>query len=109
MIADTIANILFKALPAHAIPPKLRFSYENVPTLDAETLSVYCGFEVAGLLFFLSFELDTGRGGNRIFLGLEPEPSTAGVSLTCRGMDDNFTAAWDPDTTEWDKPLSFDR
>lgn len=67
MIADTIANILFKALPAHAIPPKRRFSYENVPTLDAETLSVYCGFEVAGLSFFLSFELDTGRGGNRYF------------------------------------------
>ena len=45
IIADTIAGILFKALPAHTIPPKLRFSYENVPALDAEILSVYCGFE----------------------------------------------------------------
>lgn len=37
IIADTIAGILFKALPAHTIPPKLRFSYENVPALDVSS------------------------------------------------------------------------
>ena len=105
IIADAIAGILSKALPAHAIPPKLRFSYENVPACDTEILSVYCGFEAAGLSFFLDFELDTGRGGNRIFLEPEPEPSVEGVSLTCEGMDDDFTAAWNPVTAEWDKPL----
>lgn len=105
IIADTIAGILFKALPAHTIPPKLRFSYENVPALDAEILSVYCGFEAAGLSFSLDFELNTGRGGNRVLLELEPEPSAGNVSLTCEGMDDDFTAAWNPDTAKWDKPL----
>lgn len=105
IIADTIAGILFKALPAHTIPPKLRFSYENVPALDAEILSVYCGFEAAGLSFSLDFELNTGRGGNRVLLELESEPSAGNVSLTCEGMDDDFTAAWNPDTAKWDKPL----
>ena len=105
MIADAIAGILSKALPTHVIPPKLRFSYENVPALDAEILSVYCGFEAAGLSFSLDFELNTGRGGNRIFLEPEPEPSAGNVSLTCEGMDDDFTAAWNPDTAMWDKPL----
>ena len=109
MIADAIADILFKALPAHVIPPKLRFSYENVLVLDAEILNVCCLFEVARLSFFLSFELNTGRGGECIFLEPDPEPSTEGVSLTCEGIDDDFTAAWDPDTAEWDKPLPLDR
>lgn len=50
MIADAIAGILSKALPTHVIPPKLRFSYENMHhALDAEILDVYCGFETAGL------------------------------------------------------------
>lgn len=105
IIADAIADILSEALPTHAIPPKLRFSYEKAPVLDTEILQVYCGFEVAGLSFFLDFELDTGRGSNRFFLEPEPEPSTENVSLTCEGMDDDFTAAWNPDTAEWDKPL----
>ena len=35
----------------------------------------------------------------------EPEPSAGNVSLTCEGMDDDFTAAWNPDTAKWDKPL----
>ena len=105
IIADAIAGVLSKALPAHAIPPKLRFSYENVPACDTEILSVYCEFEVAGLSFFLGFVLDTGRGSNRVFLEPEPEPSTENVSLTCEGMGDDFTAAWNPDTAEWDKPL----
>lgn len=105
IIADAIAGVLSKALPAHAIPPKLRFSYENVPACDTEILGVHCGFEVAGLSFFLDFELDTGRGGNRFFLELEPESSLAGVSFTCEGMDDDFAAAWNPDTGEWGSPL----
>ena len=109
VIADTIADILSKALPAHAIPPKLRFSYENVPACDTEILGVYCGFEVAGLWFSLQFELDTGRGSNRFFLELEPEPSIAGVSFICEGMDNDLTAAWDPDTGEWDSPLPLVR
>lgn len=63
MIADAIAGILSKALPTHAIPPKLKFSYENMHhALDAEILDVYCGFKTAGLSFFLHFKLDTGRG-----------------------------------------------
>ncbi|MGV4302229.1 hypothetical protein [Trueperella pyogenes] len=57
------------------------------------------------LPFSLDFELNTGRGGNRIFLEPEPEPSAGNVSLTCEGMDDDFTAAWNPDTAKWDKPL----
>lgn len=77
----------------------------TVPALDAEILSVYCGFEAAGLSFSLDFELNTGRGGNRVLLELEPEPSAGNVSLTCEGMDDDFTAAWNPDTAKWDKPL----
>lgn len=110
VIADTIAGILFKALPAHTIPPKLRFSYENMHhALDAEILDVYCGFKTAGLSFFLHFKLDTGRGGNRILLEPEPEPSAESVSLTCEGLDDDFTIAWNPDTAEWDKPLPLDR
>ena len=109
VIAGTIADILSKALPAHAIPPKLRFSYENVPACDTEILGVYCGFEVAGLWFSLQFELDTGRGSNRFFLELEPEPSIAGVSFTCEEMDNDLTAAWDPDTGEWDSPLPLVR
>ena len=110
MFADAIAGVLSKALPAHAIPPKLRFSYENMHhALDAEILDVYCGFEVAGLSFFLDFVLDTGRGSNRIFLEPEPEPSAENVSLTCKGMDDDFTAAWNPATAEWDRPLPLDR
>lgn len=64
MIADAIAGILPKALPTHVIPPKLRFSYENMHhALDAEILDVYCGFKTAGLSFFLHFKLNTGRGG----------------------------------------------
>ena len=27
----------------------------------------------------------------------------------CEGMGDDFTATWDPDTAEWDKPLPLDR
>ena len=105
IIADAIADILSEALPSHAIPPKLRFSYEKEPVLDAEILQVYCGFEAAGLSFFLDFELSTGRGGFRSFLEPEPELSTENVSLTCEGMDDDFTASWNPDTAKWDKPL----
>lgn len=110
MIADAIAGILSKALPTHVIPPKLRFSYENMHhALDAEILDVYCGFETAGLSFFLHFKLDTGRGGLHFFLEPKPEPSAEGVSLTCEGLDDDFTIAWNPDTAEWDKPLPLDR
>ena len=105
MIADAIADILSEALPAHAIPPKLRFSYEKASVPDTEILQVYCGFEAAGLSFSLDFELNTGRGSDRFFLEPEPEPSAGSVSLTCEGMDDDFTAAWNPDTAEWDKPL----
>ena len=61
--------------------------------------------QAAGLSFSLDFELNTGRGGNRVLLELEPEPSAGNVSLTCEGMDDDFTAAWNPDTAKWDKPL----
>ena len=107
---DMIAGILSKALPTHVIPPKLRFSYENMHhALDAEILDVYCGFETAGLSFFLHFKLDTGRGGLHFFLEPKPEPSAEGVSLTCEGLDDDFTIAWNPDTAEWDKPLPLDR
>lgn len=68
MIADAIAGILPKALPTHVIPPKLRFSYENMHhALDAEILDVYCGFKTAGLSFFLHFKLNTGRGGLHFF------------------------------------------
>ena len=109
MIADAIAGILAKALPAHVIPPKLRFSHENAHACDAETLGVCCDFKAAGLLFSLHFELDTGRSRNLIFLEPEPEPSIKGISLTCEGMGDDFTATWDPDTAEWDKPLPLDR
>lgn len=110
MIADAIAGILSKALPTHVIPPKLRFSYENMHhALDAEILDVYCGFKTAGLSFFLHFKLDTGRGGLHFFLEPKPEPSAEGVSLTCEGLDDDFTIAWNPDTAEWDKPLPLDR
>lgn len=109
IIADAIAGILSKALPAHAIPPKFRFSYENVPACDTEILAVRGGFEVARFSFFLDFELDTGRGGNRVFLDLEPEPSAENVRLTCEGMDGDFKAAWNPDTAEWDKPLPAKR
>lgn len=105
MIADAIADILSETLPAHAIPPKLRFSYEKASVPDTEILQVYCGFEAAGLSFSLDFELNTGRGSDRFFLEPEPEPSAGSVSLTCEGMDDDFTAAWNPDTAEWDKPL----
>lgn len=110
MIADAIAGILPKALSTHVIPPKLRFSYENMHhALDAEILDVYCGFKTAGLLFFLHFKLNTGRGGLHFFLEPKPEPSAEGVSLTCEGLDDDFTIAWNPDTAEWDKPLPLDR
>ena len=110
MIADAIAGILSKALPTHVIPPKLRFSYENMHhALDAEILDVYCGFKTAGLSFFLHFKLDTGRGGLHFFLEPKPEPSAEGVSLTCEGLDDDFTIAWNPDIAEWDKPLPLDR
>lgn len=106
IIADAIAGVLSQALPAHVIPPKLRFSYENMHhALDAEILDVYCGFKAAGLSFFLHFELDTGRGGLHFFLDPEPEPSVGNVSLACEGVDDDFTAAWNPDTAEWDKPF----
>lgn len=110
MIADAIAGILPKALPTHVIPPKLRFSYENMHhALDAEILDVYCGFKTAGLSFFLHFKLNTGRGGLHFFLEPKPEPSAEGVSLTCEGLDDDFTIDWNPDTAEWDKPLPLDR
>lgn len=66
VIADTIADVLSKALPVHVVSPKLRFSHESVPACDAEILNVYCEFEAAGLLFSLHFEPDTGRGSNRI-------------------------------------------
>mgnify|MGYP003370626038 CR=1 FL=1 len=107
MISDAMAGILAKALPAYVIPPKLRFGYGSVPACDAEILDVYCEFETAGLLFFLNFELYTGRGGTWIFL--EPEPSVEGVSLIYKGMDDDFTAAWDPDASKWDRPLPLGR
>ena len=107
MIADAIAGILSKALPVCIIPPKLRFTYENVPVLDAEVIGVHCRFEAVGLSFSLHFELYTGKGGNLIFL--EPEPSVEGVNLACKGMGEAFAASWDPDTAEWDKPLPLDR
>ena len=96
VIADAIADILSKALPAHVIPPKLRFSYENVPACDAEILNVYCEFEAAGFLFSLHFELDTDRGGNRFFLEPKPRSSVDGASLTYEGMDEDFAAARGP-------------
>ncbi len=74
VIADAIAGILSETLPPHVVPPKLRFSYENVPACDAEVLNVYCGFEATGFLSSLHFELDTGRSSNRIFLEPKPEP-----------------------------------
>ena len=66
VIADSIADVLSKALPVHVVSPKLRFSYESVPACDAEILNMYRGFEAAGFLFSLHFEPDTGRGSNRI-------------------------------------------
>lgn len=109
IISGSIAGILSKALPASIIPSKLRFDYENVPALDAEILNVYCGFRADELSFFLHFKLYTGWGSLRSFLEPEPKPSVEGVSLTCEGMDEDFTATWDPDTAEWDKPLSLGR
>lgn len=96
VIADAIADILSEALPAHVIPPKLRFSYENVPACDAEIFNVHCEFETARLLLSLHFELDTGRGGNHIFLEPKPRSSVDGASLTCEGMDEDFAAARGP-------------
>lgn len=108
MIADVIAGILGAALPAHATPPKLRFSYENVPALDAEILEVTCLFDVAGLSFSLGFKLETGKGGFRAYFEPNPEPSTSGVDLTCWDEDEDFEATWHPETGEWDKPLPLD-
>ncbi len=108
MIADAIADILAKALPAYVIPPKLRFSHENIPVLDAEILEVSCLFDAAGLSFSLGFELNTGRGGFRAYFEPEPEPSVSGIDLTCEDQDEDFEATWDPKTSEWDKPLPLD-
>lgn len=106
MIADAIASILTRAFPAYAIPPKLRFSYERIPALDVEILDVFCSFEIASLLFFLNFELDTGKGSTY----LDRKSSVEGVSLTCEKMGDDlettFKATWNSETAKWDKPLS---
>ena len=57
MIADAIAGILSKALPTHVIPPKLRFSYENMHhALDAEILDVYCGVQDCRALVLPAFQ-----------------------------------------------------
>lgn len=108
MVADAIAGILAKALPACVIPPKLRFSHENVPVLDAEILEVSCLFDAAGLSFSLGFEINTGRFSLRAYFEPEPEPSTSGIDLTCECQDKGFEATWDPETGEWNKPLPLD-
>lgn len=108
-IANSIAGILSKALPAFSIPSKLRFDYENVPALDAEIIKVYCVFKIDELSFFLHFELNAGWGSLRSCLEPEPNPSVGGVILTCERAHDSFAAAWDPNTAEWDKPLPLDQ
>ncbi len=108
MIADAIAGILAKAVPAHVIPPKLRFSHENIPVLDAEIFEVSCLFDAAGLSFSLGFELNTGRFGLRAYFEPDPEPSASGIGLTCEDQDKDFEATWDPATGKWDKTLPLD-
>ena len=108
IIANSIAGILSKALPAFLVPSKLRFDHENAPALDAETIKVYCGFKIDELTFFLLFELNTGWGSLRSCLKSEPTPSVEGVTLTCEGVHDGFAAVWDPTTAEWDKSLPLD-
>lgn len=105
MVADAIADILTKALPAHIVPPQLRFSYRDMRACDAEILDVFCRFDTAGFSFSLDFELYTGKGGFRNFSEPEPEPSVSVVNLTCEGGYGDFEAVWDYETGEWDKPL----
>lgn len=69
---------------------------------------MYCGFKIDELAFYLHFELDTGWGSLRSYLGSEPKSSVEGVSLTCKEVHGGFAAEWDPDTAEWDKPLPLD-
>ena len=108
IIANSIAGILSKALPAFLVPSKLRFDHENVPALDAEILKVYCGFKINELSFFLHFKLYTGRGSLQSYLESEPKSSVEAVSLTCKEVHGGFAAEWDSDTAKWDKPLPFD-
>ena len=104
IVADAIAEILTKALPAYAVPTELRFDARDVCACDAEILTVGCDFSIGVFDFEMSMQFFTG-GGTMIYPGCPiPEPRVTSAEISCEGSDDegrSLAYEWTYDKPEW--------
>ena len=104
IVADAIAEILTKALPAYAVPTELRFDARDVLACDAEILTVGCDFSIGVFDFEMSMQFFTG-GGTMIYPGCPiPEPRVTSAEISCEGSDDegrSLAYEWTYDKPEW--------